>query len=144
MKISLSAFAPENLVSRDGLNLVLTYGISIEFRGGVNISISNHHTPSGQSRVYRVTHLWIDGVHCRESAGIGPVNLEGHQTKTKQKYFYYIMKIGLYSFMYSNRPLSNKGFSSVEHKQCCNIIVIGKDRYIYILQQVRRDIPLRI
>ena len=30
------------------------------------------HTPSGQSRVYRVTQLRIDGVHCRESAGTGP------------------------------------------------------------------------
>ena len=26
-----------------------------------------HHTPSGQSRVYRVTQLRTDGVHCRES-----------------------------------------------------------------------------
>ena len=31
-----------------------------------------HTTPSGQSRVYRVTYyLRTDGVHCRESAGIG-------------------------------------------------------------------------
>ena len=52
MKISLSAFAPENLVSRDGfgspfrvglvvsilrLNMVLTCGISPEFRGGVHL-----------------------------------------------------------------------------------------------------------
>ena len=50
-EISLSAFVPENLVSRDGfgspvprqpahsilrLNLVLTYGITPEFRGGVH------------------------------------------------------------------------------------------------------------
>ena len=34
----------------------------------------NGSTPSGQSRVYRVTHLRTDGVHCRESAGTGPVN----------------------------------------------------------------------
>ena len=41
MNISLSAFAPENLVSRDMLvsiilrmDLVLTYGIPPEFRGG--------------------------------------------------------------------------------------------------------------
>ena len=34
----------------------------------------NRHTPSGQSRVYRVTQLRTDGVHCRESAGTGPVN----------------------------------------------------------------------
>ena len=36
----------------------------------------NHHTPSGQSRVYRVTQLRTDGVHCRESTGTGPVNLK--------------------------------------------------------------------
>ena len=35
-----------------------------------------HHTPSGQSRVYRVTQLRADGVHCRESAGTGPVVLK--------------------------------------------------------------------
>ena len=29
------------------------------------------HTPSGQSRVHRVTQLRTDGVHCRESAGTG-------------------------------------------------------------------------
>ena len=54
MNISLSLFAPENLVSRDGsavpfrvslfisilrLNLVLTYGIPPEFRGGVYLFI---------------------------------------------------------------------------------------------------------
>ena len=36
----------------------------------------HRHTPSAQSRVYRVTHLRTDGVHCRESAGTGPVNLK--------------------------------------------------------------------
>ena len=93
MNISLSAFVPENLVLRDGfgspvprqpahlsilrLNLVLTYyGISPEFRGGVHLFIYNRHTPSGQSRVYRVTQLRTDGVHCRESAGTGPVNFK--------------------------------------------------------------------
>ena len=30
----------------------------------------------GQSRIYRVTQLRTDGVHCRESAGIGPVILK--------------------------------------------------------------------
>ena len=29
--------------------------------------------PSGQSRVFEVTRLRTDGVHCRESAGAGPV-----------------------------------------------------------------------
>ena len=93
MNISLSAFVPENFVSRDGfgspvprqlahlhslrLNLVLTYGIPPEFRGGVHLFIYNRYTPSGQqSRVYRVTQLRTDGVHCRESAGTGPVNLK--------------------------------------------------------------------
>ena len=37
---------------------------------------SNRHTPLGQSRVYRVTQLRTNGVHCRESAGTGPVVLK--------------------------------------------------------------------
>ena len=47
MNIPLSPRVPENLVSRDGfvsllisilrLNLMLTYGIPPEFRGGVNL-----------------------------------------------------------------------------------------------------------
>ena len=82
MNISLSAFAPENLVSRDEfgssvprksahpislirLKLVLTYGIPPEFRGGVQIFILNRRPPSGQSRVYRVTQLRTDDVHSR-------------------------------------------------------------------------------
>ena len=64
------------LISILRLNLVLTYGISPEFRGGVYLIILNRHTPSGQSRVYRVTQLRTDGVHYRESAGTGPVNLK--------------------------------------------------------------------
>ena len=36
----------------------------------------DRHTPSGQSRVYRVMHLHIDDVHCRESTDTGPVNLK--------------------------------------------------------------------
>ena len=32
--------------------------------------------PSGQSRVDEVTQLRTDGVHCRESAGAGPVDLK--------------------------------------------------------------------
>ena len=38
---------------------------------------SNRHTPSGQSRVYRVTQLRTDGVHYQNSPGTGPVNLQG-------------------------------------------------------------------
>ena len=64
------------LISILSLILVLTYKIPPEFRGGVHLFIYNHHTLSGQSRVYRVTQLRTDGVHCRESAGTGPVNLK--------------------------------------------------------------------
>ena len=55
------------------LNLVLTHGIPPDVHGGVYIFY--HHTPSGQTRVYRVTQLRTDGLHCRESAGTGPVVL---------------------------------------------------------------------
>ena len=91
--IPMSPCVPENLVSRDGFSRPVphqpahlytqaesgayTYGIPPEFRGGVHLFIYNRHTPSsGQSRVYRVTQLRTDGVHCRESAGTGPVNLK--------------------------------------------------------------------
>ena len=44
------------LISILRLNLVLTYyGIPPEFRGGVYLFIYNRHTPSGQSRLKRVT-----------------------------------------------------------------------------------------
>ena len=36
----------------------------------------NRHTPSGQSRVHRVTQLRTDDVRYRESAGTGPVVLK--------------------------------------------------------------------
>ena len=36
----------------------------------------NCHIPSSQPRVHRVTQLRTDGVHCRESAGKGPVFLK--------------------------------------------------------------------
>ena len=55
---------------------MLTCGITPEFRGGVHLFNYNRHTPSGQFRVYRVTQLRTDGVHCRESTGTGPVNLK--------------------------------------------------------------------
>ena len=64
------------LISILRLNLVLTYGIPPEFRDGVHLFIYNRRTPLGQSRVYRVTQLRTDGVHCRESADTGPVNLK--------------------------------------------------------------------
>ena len=64
------------LLSIPRLNLVLTYRITPEFRGGVHLFVDNRHTPSGQSRFYRVTQLRTDGVHCRESVGTGPVNFK--------------------------------------------------------------------
>ena len=92
INISLSPFAPENLVSRDGFGSFLprqpahlhTQAESVIYlRDSSRISrrrpfiYLNHHTPSGRSRVYRATHLRTDGVHCRrESTGTGPVNLK--------------------------------------------------------------------
>ena len=56
--------------------LVLAFRISPDFRGGVYLFIYNCHTPSGHSRVYRVTHMRTDGIHCRESADTGLENLK--------------------------------------------------------------------
>ena len=58
------------------LNLVPTYEIPPELRGGVHVYFKNRHVPSGQYRDYRETQMRIDGVHCRESAGTGPVSLK--------------------------------------------------------------------
>ena len=58
------------------LNLVLIHGIPLAFHDSVHIYIYiyiYHQPPSVQSRVYQVTPLRTDGVHCRESAGTGPV-----------------------------------------------------------------------
>ena len=58
------------------LNLVLTYGIPPEFRGGLRLLILNRHTLSGQSRVYRVMQLRTGGAHRREFSGTRPVVLK--------------------------------------------------------------------
>ena len=59
-----SAAAPSRvsllLISILRRNLVLTYEIPPEFRGGVHLYL-NRHTLSGQSLVYRVTQLRADG-----------------------------------------------------------------------------------
>ena len=83
MIISLSPFAPENLVSQDGFDRpvprepahspLITEFHSISAAASIYLY---RHPPSGQSRVYRVTHLRTDGVHCLESAGTGPVVLK--------------------------------------------------------------------
>ena len=81
---------PENLVSRDGFGspdprqsahlhtqaesgAYLRYSSRVPRRPYIYL---NRHTPSGQSRVYRVTQLRTDGVHCRKSADTGPVSLK--------------------------------------------------------------------
>ena len=91
INVSLFGFAPENLVSRDGFgspvprqpaHLHTQAEYSAYSRDSSRVPrprpffFLNRHTPSGQSRVYRATQLRADGVHCRESAGTGPVNLK--------------------------------------------------------------------
>ena len=91
MNISLSAFVPENLVSRDGFGSSVprqSAHLQTQAESGAYLRDSsrvprrrpfihyNRHTRSGQSRVYRVTQLRTNGVHCQESAGTGPVNLK--------------------------------------------------------------------
>ena len=88
MNISLSRFAPENLVLQDGfgsspvprqlahLHTQTESGAywwdSSRFPRRCPFIYSNRHTPSGQSRVYRVTQLHTDGVHCREHRASKP------------------------------------------------------------------------
>ena len=89
--ISLSPFAPENLVSRDGFSSPVPRQpahLHVQAESSAYLRDSslfprwrpfiylNRLTPSGQSRFYRITHLRTDGVHCRESAGTGPVILK--------------------------------------------------------------------
>ena len=88
--ISLSAFVTENSVSRDGFGSpvprqpahIYTQAESDSYLWDSSLVprrrpffYLNRHMSSGQSRVYWVTRLLTDGVHCRESAGTGPVNL---------------------------------------------------------------------
>ena len=90
IRISLSPFAPENLVSRDGFGrpvprqLILHTQAEFVFYSRESSRFPrrrpfiylNRHTASGQSRVYRVTRLRTEGVHCQESAGTGLVVLK--------------------------------------------------------------------
>ena len=86
-----SLFTPENLASRDGFGSPVPRQpayLHTQADTGAYLRDSsrvprrrpfiylNHHTPLGQARVYRVTQLRTDGVHCRESAGTAPVNLK--------------------------------------------------------------------
>ena len=88
--ISLSPFAPKNLVRRvrqsrpssvcsspySGRIWCLLTGFLPISEAASTFTYLNRHTPPGQSRVYRVTQLRADGVHCRESGGTEPVNLK--------------------------------------------------------------------
>ena len=93
MNISLSPFAPENLAARDGFVSAVPSGVTrlilhtqaesgpysrgfLPFPRRRLFIYLKLHTPSGQSRVHRVTRLRTDGTHCRKSAGTGPVNLK--------------------------------------------------------------------
>ena len=89
--IFLSPFAPENLVSRDEFGSPVprqSDHLHTKAKSGAYLRDSsrgprrppfihsNCRTPLGQSRVYRVTQLRTDGVHCRQFAGTGLVNLK--------------------------------------------------------------------
>ena len=89
--IFLSAFAPENLVSLDGIGGPVPRQpahFRTQAESGACLRDSsrvprrrpfiylNRHMPWGQSQVYRAAQMRSDGVHCRESAGTGPVNLK--------------------------------------------------------------------
>ena len=90
--IPLSPCVPENLVSRDGFSrpvprqpahlhtqaesgALLTGFLPSSAAASIYL-YKNRHTPSGRSRVYRVTQLRTDGANCLESAGTGPVDLK--------------------------------------------------------------------
>ena len=92
MNILRSPYVPESLVSRDGfsrpvprqpthLHTQAASGAysprdSSRFPRRRPFIYLNRHTPSGQYRVYRLTQLRTNGVHCREVAGTGPVVLK--------------------------------------------------------------------
>ena len=82
---SLSPFAPDRLGSPVTRQLA---HLHTQADSGFYVRVSsrfprrplfihlNRRTPSGQSRVYRVTHLRTDAVDCGESARPGPVNIK--------------------------------------------------------------------
>ena len=90
MSFPLSRFVSEYLVSRDMLSpvprqpahLYTQTGFGAYLRDSSRVPrwrpfiFLNRHTQSSQSRVYRIMRLRTDGVHCRESAGTGPVNVK--------------------------------------------------------------------
>ena len=91
MNISLSAFAPENMVSRDEFGSPVPLSLLILHAQAESGAFLRDFSRVPQRRPFTyfkppyaigsapslsVTHLRTDGVHYRESAGTGPVNLE--------------------------------------------------------------------
>ena len=91
MNFPLSTYVPENLASRDGFSRPVPRQPAHSPQSGrIGCLLKaflpiprrrpfiylNRHAPLGQCRLYRVTRLRTDGVHCRESAGTGPVVLK--------------------------------------------------------------------
>ena len=88
MNFSLSPFAPEKLMSRDGFGRPVPHQPSYSpHSGGICCLLTELlplsaaaaiylylHPPSGQPRVYQVTEFRTDGVHYRESADVEPVS----------------------------------------------------------------------
>ena len=87
--IPLSLCVPENLVSRDGFSRPVPRQpayLHTQAESGAYLRDSSRvprRRPFmkppyaiGSVPIYRVTHLRTDGVHCRASAGTGPVNLK--------------------------------------------------------------------
>ena len=85
-EISLSPFAPENLVSRDGFGTPVPRQpahLHTQVESGAYLRDSSR-VPRRRPFIYfkppyaigSVTQLRTDGVHCRESAGTGSVSLK--------------------------------------------------------------------
>ena len=88
MNISLSAFAPENLISRDGFGSpVPRQPAHLHTEAESGRCLLTRLLPSSAAAStylfkaairHRISPEFIgsDGVHCRESAGTGPVNVK--------------------------------------------------------------------
>ena len=65
-------FPPVPVRSRDSLTIPSRVSPPLPHAFGDGVHLYRE-PPSGQSQLLRVTQLRTDGVHCRESAGAGPV-----------------------------------------------------------------------
>ena len=107
MNILLSAFAPEKLASRDGsgrpvrvsllisisrLNPVLTDFFPSSAAASIRLFKSTIHTPSGHSRVYRVTHLRADGVDGQDIISRGTILVVRGDVGNLLYYWYNLVK----------------------------------------------------